>query len=58
MIETFPKQKQPRRGSLVQVVVGLACPPQSSVSTNEKCDTRNYNEATLSSMSDEILLPS
>ena len=61
MIETFPKQKQQpaRRGSLVQVVAGSARspPPQStSVSTNEKCDTRNNNEATLSSMSDEDLI--
>ena len=56
MIETFPKQKQPRGGSLVQAVVAGSArsPPQStSVSTNEKCDTRNNNEATLSSTSDE-----
>ena len=56
-IETFPKQKQPARmGSLVRVVVGSARPRQSSVSTNEKCDTRNNNEAALSSMSDEDLI--
>ena len=59
MIETFPKQKQPRGGSLVQAVVAGSArsPPQSTlVSTNEKCDTRNNNEATLSSMSDEDLI--
>lgn len=59
MIETFPKQKQPRRrGSRVVAVVGSHPPPQSLVLTNEKCDTLNKNndKMTLSSMLDEDLI--